>query len=132
MKTKLMQSEKFQQFMKQCGTLAHLPICNINLGMDRLRNFQFEDPQMEAFKVEVIDYIQSFWIKGPFPHQVWNCWSRNTDCTNNNQEGYNSKCMRRIRKPRQQPERLDFSTIVQPLHQFENRQIGITKKAKKE
>ena len=30
---------------------------------------------------------------------------------------------------RQQPEILDFSTIVQPLHQYENRQTGMTKKA---
>ena len=30
---------------------------------------------------------------------------------------------------RQQLERLDFSTIVQPLHQYENRQTGMTKKA---
>ena len=64
MKTILMQNQKFQQFMKQCGTLSHLPICDIDLGMNQLRQFQFGDPQIEAFKVEMIEYIQPFFASG--------------------------------------------------------------------
>ena len=46
-----------------------------------------------------IEYIRTYWINGCYPPQVWNCWSRSEDLTNNNQEGYNAKtnrCLRQI------------------------------------
>ena len=85
MKTKVQTTEKLQLFMKKCGSLAHLPVCDVALGMLKLREFSFDDPSIEQFKEEMLKYIQDFWIQGPFNPSVWSCWDRNEDNTNNNQ-----------------------------------------------
>ena len=85
MKTNVQTNAKLQLFMKKGGSLAHLPVCDVSLGIQKLREFSYGDPSIEQFKDEMLNYIQDFWIQGPFNPSVWSCCDQNKDNTNNNQ-----------------------------------------------
>ena len=79
---------KFQSFIKQCGALAHLPLVDLERGIQYLEeHFIFEDSEAKDFKAYFMKYIRSYWLYGCYPPSVWNCWGRSEDLTNNNQEG---------------------------------------------
>ena len=82
----------FHKFVKSTIALAHLPLEDIEKGMDYLKSFELMDENCSKFKEEIfIPYIQKTWIDGPYPPSVWNCYGHSDDSsTNNNQEGFNS------------------------------------------
>ena len=80
----------FNQFIKECGAIAHLPLEDLTDGINHVEEkFVFEDLKGEEFKSYFIQYIKDYWINGCYPPYVWNCFQRSEDMTNNNQEGYN-------------------------------------------
>ena len=104
MKTRYEKDMKFQKFIKECGALAHLPLEDIMEGFEHIDNkFVFDDEEANFFKEYFLSYIKSYWIEGCYPPQIWNCWSRSEDLTNNNQEGYNAKTNRTIRQVHPSP-----------------------------
>ena len=68
-----------------------------------IENHNFEDSEGEKFKEYMLNYIQTYWIDGPFPPHIWNCWDRSVDLTNNNQEGYNYKTNHELGTPHPSP-----------------------------
>ena len=91
-KTMYENDEHFKSFINQCSSLSHLPIEDVEKGLEHIRKkFNFNDERTTEFKEEFLKYILDFWISGCLPPRVWNCFGRSEDITNNNQEGYNSK-----------------------------------------
>ena len=79
---------RFRNFIRQCGALAHLPLSDIERGLQYIvDHFVFQDIEGNEFKEYFLNYIKEFWIDGCFPPLIWNCWGRSEDLTNNNQEG---------------------------------------------
>ena len=98
-KTRYENDPVFEQFIKECGALAHLPLEDLEKGLEHIENkYVFEDDKGNEFKDYFITYIRNYWIEGCYPPQVWNCWSRTEDLTNNHQEGYNAKTNRVLRQ----------------------------------
>ena len=88
LKGKYATNSAFQFFVKCCGGLAHMPVKDVEKGIDYLRDdqeFDFEDQELNDFKFHMITYIIKYWMDGCFPPQLWNCWTRTKDATNNNQ-----------------------------------------------
>ena len=63
----------------------------------------FDDEKGIEFKSYFINYLRTYWLNGCLPPQVWNCWSRTEDLTNNHQEGYNAKTNRVLRQTHPSP-----------------------------
>ena len=49
-----------------------------------------ESVEKEAFKDKFIGYVRDYWVNGVIPPQVWNCFHRKVDLTNNNNESHNN------------------------------------------
>ena len=98
-KSRYENDQLFQNFIKECGALAHCPLEDIEKGLDHIENkFIFDDDEAYEFKEKFLKYIREYWIFGCYPPTVWNCWGRSDDLTNNNQEGYNSRTNRTLRQ----------------------------------
>ena len=103
-KTRYESDENFQHFIKSCGALAHLPLEDLEKGINKIENgFDFDDEEAENFKSVFLQYISEFWLNGPFPPSTWNCWGRSQDLTNNHQEGYNARTNRILRQTHPSP-----------------------------
>ena len=103
-KTRYENDEYFHEFINQASGLAHLPIADIEEGLEAVNNkFEFEDEEGAKFKIDFIKYIKEFWIEGCIPPAVWNVFGRNEDLTNNNQEGYNAKMNRELKETHPSP-----------------------------
>ena len=90
----------FHRFIKSSFALAHLPLEDIEAGLNYLKEFELVDQDCRKFKEKVfIPYIENTWINGQFPPGIWNCNARSEDSnTNNNQEGYNSRINKELKQ----------------------------------
>ena len=103
-KTRYEKDIAFQKFVKECGAIAFLPLEDIDKGMDIIEmKHNFDDEKGIEFKSYFINYLRTYWLNGCLPPQVWNCWSRTEDLTNNHQEGYNAKTNRVLRQTHPSP-----------------------------
>ena len=63
----------FQSFVKECGALAHLPLDDLENGLEHIENkLSFDDEEANDVKVYFLRYIKEFGIDGSYPPQVWN------------------------------------------------------------
>ena len=91
--------EDFRKFIKSSIALAHLPLQDLEKGLEYLKNMEISDEKCAKFKDEYfLPYIEKYWINGPFPPTVWSCYNRSDDLTNNNQEGFNSKINKELKQ----------------------------------
>ena len=90
----------FHKFVKSTLALAHLPLEDIEKGLEYLKAFEVSDENCAQFKDEIfLPYIENTWINGPYPPSVWNCSGRSDDSnTNNNQEGFNCKINKELKQ----------------------------------
>ena len=103
-KVKYERDEKFREFINQASGIAHLPIEDIEIGLDIIKEkFDFEDEATNSFKDDFLRYIRDFWINGAIPPKVWNVFGRSTDLTNNNSEGFNSKFNKELKESHPPP-----------------------------
>ena len=94
----------FHKFIKQSVALSSLPLEDVETGYNWLKeNVSFDDPKIESFKIEFLQYIDTYWLNGCIPPYVWSTWGRKDDWTNNNQEGYNSKMNRELKQQHPSP-----------------------------
>ena len=88
MKTRYESDDEFRSFVNKCSAIAHLPPDD-NILSDALdaidEKYQFPDEKAMEFKVNFLNYIREYWIRGCYPTHIWSCWSRSEDITNNNQ-----------------------------------------------
>ena len=89
---------------ENCGALAHLPLNDLEAGIEWIQeNYNFEDTKGDKFKEYMLNDIKTYWVDGPFPPPIWNCWERSVDLTNNNQEGFNYKINHDLGTPHPSP-----------------------------
>ena len=104
MKKNYDENPEFRKFIKQAIGLSSLPLSDIEIGFNWLKdNVHFDDEKEESFKDEFLNYIDTYWINGCFPPFVWNTWKRTEDYTNNNQEGFNSKMNKELKQQHPSP-----------------------------
>ena len=78
--------EDFNDFVQSVLALPHVRLEDVQDTLYKLdEQFEFEDEDKEAFKKKYLKYVQEYWIDGQIPPQVWNCFRRKVDLTNNNQ-----------------------------------------------
>ena len=93
MKTEYENNPLFHKFIKQSVALSSLPLEDVETGYHWLKeNVSFDDPKIESFKIEFLQYIDTYWLNGCIPPYVWSTWGRKDDWTNNNQEGKDFCC----------------------------------------
>ena len=69
--------EHFNSYINYCSSLAHLPIQDIEDGIEFVtKKFQFHDERMNQFKDQLIQYIWDFWINDCFLPSVWSVFGR--------------------------------------------------------
>ena len=97
-------NDKFRRFIKQAIALSSLPLDDLQVGLDWLKDsITFVDEKEATFKTEFLKYIEDYWINGCFPPHTWSTWNRATDYTNNNQEGFNSKMNKELKQTHPSP-----------------------------
>ena len=85
--------DDFKLFVKCVLALPHVPLNDVQETIHLLdeKEWEFEEDEAKAaFKKKFLEYIQQYWIDGQVPPQVWNCFSRKVDLTNNNNESHNN------------------------------------------
>ena len=103
-KTRYQTDEYFNDFINELSALSHLPIDDIEEGLEDINSrFDFNDDAAKTFKVDMVDYMNYFWIHGCIPPRVWNTFGRSDTLTNNNQEGYNSKFNKELKETHPSP-----------------------------
>ena len=104
MKTEYEDNPIFHKFIKQSVALSSLPLEDVETGYNWLKeNISFDDPKIESFRIEFLQYIDTYWLNGCIPPYVWSTWGRTDDWTNNNQEGFNSKMNRELKQQHPSP-----------------------------
>ena len=88
-------------------------------SMDLLRAYKFKsswgkEVDLDKFKDCLLDYVQDYWIDGPFPPHIWNVFNRHCDLTNNNQESHNNWFMNLLGKRHANPHTV-LGNIVKAL-----------------
>ena len=85
-RTRYEKDEKFKSFTNSCGSIAHLPVEDVEAALDAIEEkYNFEDEKADNFKTYFLKYIRDYWVNGCYPPSTWNCFERSEDATNNNQ-----------------------------------------------
>ena len=114
-KTRYENDDYFHEFVNQACGLAHLPIADIEDGLNYIeKRFVFDDERAIKFKADFIRYIRDFWIHGCLPPRIWNVFGRSEDLTNNNQEGFNAKFNRELKETHPSP----GNAKIEPVWQY--------------
>ena len=98
--------EEFNDFVKAVLALPHVPLADLQetINIIETKNWEFEhDLDKAAFKEKFLNHIQQYWVDGPIPPQVWNCFRRKVDLTNNNNEAYNNYLNNAIKETHPSP-----------------------------
>ena len=104
MKMEYENNPKLHKFIKRAVALSSLPLEDIDTGFNWLKeNLNFDDPNVESFKDDFLEYVDTYWINGCIPPFIWSTWERDDDWTNNNQEGFNSKMNRELKQQHPSP-----------------------------
>ena len=86
----------FRTFIRIIGALPFLPINRLEAVLDILKEEKFDkNSEYHAKNIEFRDkfiaYFEQTWIRGHFPPEVWNHYTRPANITNNLSESYNSR-----------------------------------------
>lgn len=106
--------QEFKLLVKCILSLPHVPVMDIESTLEILntRDWNFEEsPEKEAFKEKIIGYIKEYWIHGVIPPQVWNCFHRKVDLTNNNNESHNNYLANAIKESHPSPATLTVALV---------------------
>ena len=62
----------FHKFVKSTLALAHLPLEDIEKGLEYLKAFEVSDENCAQFKDEIfLPYVENTWINGLYPPSIW-------------------------------------------------------------
>ena len=106
--------QEFKLLVKCILSLPHVPVQDIDetLEMINTRDWSFEESQeKQAFKEKILCYIKDYWVNGVIPPQVWNCFHRKVDMTNNNNESHNNYLANAIKESHPSPATLTVALV---------------------
>ena len=67
--------------------------------------------EKHAFKEKIFQYVRDYWVDGQIPPQVWNCFHRKVDLTNNNNESHNNYLNNAINVAHPTPAKLTVALV---------------------
>ena len=83
-------SEKFGGLVRRCLALPFLLLTELQDVIDDLGTCEMDSEAAKEAATEFLKYIQATWIDGPYSPEMWSCFGRRSDFTNNAQEAYNA------------------------------------------
>ena len=83
-------SKKFIDLVRSCLALPFIIVDELQATVDTLKEMIMEDRSVEKARDDFLEYIQKVWIDGLYSPDMWSCYGRKTDHTNNAQEAYNA------------------------------------------
>jgi hypothetical protein len=86
----LKNSGKFYSLVKRCLALPFLVLTELQPVVDQLKMCEMEDEDTNVDRDAFLSYIQETWISGIYSPDMWSCFGRRSDNTNNAQESYNA------------------------------------------
>ena len=106
--------QQFKLLVKCVLCLPHVPVEDIQETIDLLKtkDWDFDGSEEKlAFKDKMLKYVEDFWVNGPIPPQVWNCFHRKVDLTNNNNESHNNYLNEALKKAHPTPAVLTVALV---------------------
>ena len=106
--------EEFKLLIKCILSLPHVPLNDVQETLDILGNREWdfnESVEKEAFKEKFLGYVRDFWVNGVIPPQVWNCFHRKVDLTNNNNESHNNYLNNAVKEAHPSPAVLTVALV---------------------
>ena len=85
--------QEFKLLVKCILSLPHVPVEDFEDTLTVLNDKEWdfgESEEKHAFKEKILKYVRDIWVDGQIPPQVWNCFHRKVDLTNNNNESHNN------------------------------------------
>ena len=76
--------------VRSCLALPFIVTDELQAVVDKLKEKPMENENVSRARDEFMEYIQSTWIDGVYSPDMWSCFGRKSDHTNNAQEAYNS------------------------------------------
>ena len=83
-------SKQFVNLVRSCLALPFVIADELQATVDELKEMPMEDENITKARDEFMKYIQNTWIDGVYSPDMWICYGRVSDHTNNAQEAYNS------------------------------------------
>ena len=83
-------SEKFGGLVRRCLALPFLLLTELQDVIDDFGTCEMDSEAAKEAATEFLKYIQATWIDGPYSPEMWSCFGRRSDFTNNAQEAYNA------------------------------------------
>ena len=106
--------QEFKLFIRCVLSLPHVPIEDIEDTLEILhaKNWDFGDSvEKHEFKEKFLENIKEYWVNGVYPPQVWNCFRRKVDLTNNNNEAHNKYLADAVKEAHPSPATLTVALI---------------------
>ena len=83
-------SRKFVGVVRRCLALPYILLDELQAVVDDLKLSEMENNNVAKIRDNFMYYIQMTWISGVYSPEMWSCFGRLSDTTNNAQEAYNS------------------------------------------
>ena len=106
--------QEFKILVKCVLSLPHVPVEDLEVTLDVLKEKAWdfgESPEKYEFKDKLLTYIRQYWIDGPVPPTVWNCFHRKVDLTNNNNESHNNYLNNALQVSHPSPAKLTVALV---------------------
>ena len=98
--------QQFKLLVKCVLCLPHVPVEDIQETIDLLKT---KDWDFDGSEEKLV--FKDFWVNGPIPPQVWNCFQRKVDLTNNNNESHNNYLNEALKKVNPTPAVLTVALV---------------------
>ena len=106
--------QEFKLLIQCVLSLPHVPVRDIEETLEILRTKDWdfgESQEKHEFKEKIFQYMKDYWIDGVYPPQVWNCFHRKVDMTNNNNESHNNYLNNAVKEAHPSPATLTVALV---------------------
>ena len=106
--------QEFKLLVKCVLSLPHVPVEDLENTLEILNDKEWDFGESEekyAFKEKILQYVRDYWVDGQIPPQVWNCFHRKVDLTNNNNESHNNYLNNAINGAHPTPAKLTVALV---------------------
>ena len=106
--------QEFKLLIRCILSLPHVPLDDLGNTLELLsdKDWDFGDSvEKEEFKDKILNYVKDYWVNGQIPPQVWNCFYRKVDLTNNNNESHNNYLNNAIKESHPSPASLTVALV---------------------
>ena len=109
---------EFEELFRCLLAFPMLNLEDLDDALSELTDMTMKTEKLEEKKFLLLQHFYDVWVDGFYPPELWNCYERGEDCTNNSQEAYNGVLRRTIQIPHPNPNILT-GFLVTELHSSE-------------